>query len=62
MIYVRFKKKMDHLEDKVKEETQWESKDCENEPPEKWAAVKKKNCEKENISVMRKAPKNYFQR
>ena len=53
---------MDHLEDKVKEETQWESKDCENEPPEKRAAVKKKNCEKENISVMRKAPKNYFQR
>ena len=26
---------MDYLEDKVKEETQWESKDCENEPPEK---------------------------
>ena len=48
----------DNLEDKVKEETQGESKDCENEPPEKWAAVKKNNLEKENKGFMRKAPEN----
>ena len=50
----------DNLEDKIKEETQGESKDCENEPPVK-KKRKMKTCKKGYISLFReKAPEDLF--